>query len=59
MKISIGNDHAGTEYKNAIVKHLESKGYTLHNYGTNTIGLEATFGALTVGRLGCCPRVSL
>jgi len=36
MKISIGNDHAGTEYKNAIVKHLESKGYTLQNYGTNT-----------------------
>ena len=36
MKISIGNDHAGTEYKNAIVKHLESKGYTLQNYGTDT-----------------------
>lgn len=36
MTISIGNDHAGTEYKQAIVKHLEAKGYTVNNYGTNT-----------------------
>ena len=36
MTISIGNDHAGTEYKKAIVKHLEAKGYTVNNYGTNT-----------------------
>lgn len=36
MKISIGNDHAGTEYKNAIVKHLESNGYKVNNYGTNS-----------------------
>ena len=36
MKISIGNDHAGTEYKYAIIKHLEAKGYIINNYGTNT-----------------------
>jgi len=36
MKISIGNDHAGTEYKYAIVKHLESKAVTVINHGTNT-----------------------
>lgn len=36
MKISIGNDHAGTEYKLAIVKHLESKGFTVNNYGTDS-----------------------
>jgi ribose 5-phosphate isomerase B len=36
MKISIGNDHAGTEYKNAILKYLESKGYSVNNHGTNT-----------------------
>ena len=36
MKISIGNDHAGTDYKFAILKHLEQKGYTVNNYGTNT-----------------------
>ncbi|HYD92049.1 MAG TPA: ribose-5-phosphate isomerase, partial [Flavobacterium sp.] len=26
MKISIGNDHAGPDYKKAIVKFLEDKG---------------------------------
>ncbi|TYA52183.1 ribose 5-phosphate isomerase B [Formosa maritima] len=35
MKISIGNDHAGTEYKFAIIKHLEAKGITVKNYGTD------------------------
>jgi len=35
MTISIGNDHAGTEYKFAIVSYLESKGYTVNNYGTD------------------------
>ena len=37
MKIAIGNDHAGPDYKAAIVKHLESKGYTITNYGTDTL----------------------
>lgn len=36
MKISIGNDHAGTEYKLAIVNHLKIKGITVKNYGTDT-----------------------
>ncbi|WP_053990678.1 ribose 5-phosphate isomerase B [Mangrovimonas sp. TPBH4] len=36
MNISIGNDHAGTEYKYAIVKHLEAKGHTVKNYGTDS-----------------------
>lgn len=36
MKIAIGNDHAGTEYKNAIVKYLEEKGYEVINCGTNS-----------------------
>ena len=34
--IAIGNDHAGTDYKNAITTHLEAKGYAIQNYGTNT-----------------------
>tara|TARA_A200000113_G_scaffold17211_2_gene15236 strand:- start:11041 stop:11472 length:432 start_codon:yes stop_codon:yes gene_type:complete len=38
MKISIGNDHAGVDYKQAIIKHLENKGNTLNNYGTNVLG---------------------
>jgi len=36
MKISIGNDHAGTNYKQMIQKKLESIGHTVTNYGTNT-----------------------
>tara|TARA_B110001450_G_scaffold171916_1_gene160387 strand:+ start:1601 stop:2035 length:435 start_codon:yes stop_codon:yes gene_type:complete len=36
MTIAIGNDHAGTEYKFKIIKHLEKKGHTILNFGTNT-----------------------
>ena len=36
MKISIGNDHAGPDYKIAIVNFLQSKGYEILNHGTNT-----------------------
>lgn len=35
MKIAIGNDHAGTEYKLAIVGMLKSKGIEVVNYGTD------------------------
>ncbi|MEW4922315.1 ribose 5-phosphate isomerase B [Algibacter sp. 2305UL17-15] len=35
MKISIGNDHAGTDYKFAIKAFLEEKGHTVNNYGTD------------------------
>lgn len=35
MTISIGNDHAGPDYKKAIIKHLEAKGITVKNYGTD------------------------
>lgn len=36
MKIAIGNDHAGPEYKKAIVKMLEAQGHEVINYGTDT-----------------------
>ena len=36
MKISIGNDHAGPDYKKAIVQFLEEKGYTIYNHGTDS-----------------------
>ncbi len=36
MKIAIGNDHAGTTYKETIVTHLEKLGHQVINFGTNT-----------------------
>ena len=37
MKIIIGNDHAGVEFKNTIMKHLEEQGHEVVNVGTNTL----------------------
>ena len=37
MKISIGNDHAGPDYKKAIVTFLESNGLEIINHGTDTV----------------------
>ena len=37
MKIAIGNDHAGPDYKFAIIKMLEERGITVTNYGTDTL----------------------
>ncbi len=37
MKIAIGNDHAGPDYKFAIVKRLEEKGITVINHGTDSL----------------------
>lgn len=36
MNISIGNDHAGTEYKFAILELLKSKEILVKNYGTDS-----------------------
>ena len=36
MNISIGNDHAGTDYKFAIVEFLKSKNISVNNHGTDT-----------------------
>ena len=33
MRIHIGSDHAGLEFKNVIVKHLESQGHTVIDHG--------------------------
>ncbi len=36
MKIAIGNDHAGPDYKKAIIDLLVSKEILINNYGTDT-----------------------
>lgn len=35
MRIAIGNDHAGTDYKLAIIGLLKSKSIDINNYGTD------------------------
>lgn len=35
MKIAIGNDHAGTEYKKEIQKLLLKNGHSVNNHGTD------------------------
>ena len=34
MKIALGTDHAGFEYKEAIKKHLQALGHEVHDFGT-------------------------
>ena len=36
MQLSIGNDHAGVEYKEAIEAYLKDKGHNITNHGTDT-----------------------
>lgn len=35
MKIAIGNDHAGTQYKKAIMEKFEKEGISFTNFGTD------------------------
>ena len=35
MKIAIGSDHAGYNYKQAIIKHLQEKGHEVLDFGTD------------------------
>ncbi len=37
MKIAIGNDHAGPEYKFAVLELLEARGIEITNFGTDTL----------------------
>ena len=34
MKIAIGSDHAGYEYKQHIIAHLKEAGHEVHDFGT-------------------------
>ncbi|MEH6308862.1 ribose 5-phosphate isomerase B [Olivibacter sp. CPCC 100613] len=34
--VAIGGDHAGFDYKSAIIQHLEELGYSVRNFGTDS-----------------------
>jgi len=36
LTVAIGSDHAGYTYKQAIIAHLTSQGYTVKDYGTDS-----------------------
>jgi ribose 5-phosphate isomerase B len=36
MRIGIGSDHAGFEYKQALIAHLQGQGYDVKDYGAET-----------------------
>lgn len=36
MKISIASDHAGFKYKALLIDHLQSKGYEVQDFGTDS-----------------------
>lgn len=36
MKISIASDHAGFQYKAALIQHLQSKGHKVIDFGTDS-----------------------
>ncbi|MEP1033939.1 ribose 5-phosphate isomerase B [Ekhidna sp.] len=38
MKIAIGGDHAGFQYKERLVRHLEDQGHTIEDFGPSTDG---------------------
>ena len=37
MRIHIGSDHAGLDFKNVIVKHLQSQGHDVVDHGPHTL----------------------
>ena len=52
MKIAIGNDHAGPDYKFAIVKLLESKAIQVQNFGTDSLENPSDNGYNFAGKQG-------
>ena len=37
MKIAIGCDHGALDLKNAVIAHLEKKGFEIQDFGTNSL----------------------
>lgn len=72
MRIGIGNDHAGTIYKQEIVKYIEGKyGYTVVDYGTSStkssnypiageaVGNAVIYGEVDMGIVICGTGVGI
>lgn len=71
MKIGIGNDHVAVELKNIIKEHLESKGYEVVDFGTNSterfdypisgykVGKAVASGEVDLGVLICGTGVGI
>jgi ribose 5-phosphate isomerase B len=61
MKIALGTDHAGFEYKERIKEHLEALGHEVRDFGTYAASPRVDYpdfirpAALAVAR-GECPR---
>ena len=60
MKVAIGCDHGALDLKNAVIAHLEKKGYEVVNFGTDTLDScdypdYAAYAAKAVAR-GECDR---
>ena len=60
MKIGIGNDHVAVDMKNEIKEYLESKGYEVVNFGTDSkercnypVYGEAVANAVVSGEVDC------
>ncbi len=41
--IAIGSDHAGYDLKSEIIKHLESKGYAVKDFGTDSASCSVDY----------------
>ena len=71
MKIGIGNDHVAVEMKNEIKAHLESQGYEVVDFGTNSterfnypvsgykVGRAVVSGEVDLGVLICGTGVGI
>ena len=60
MKIAIGNDHGGLDYKNRLVQHLEKLGHEVINVGTDTLdSCHYPLFAFKVGELVASKKADL
>ena len=58
MSIGVACDHAGYELKTKVIKHLESKGCVVHDFGTNSAeSVDYPDYARKIGRASCRERV--